>query len=292
MRHLRPLLVVALVLCPAVATGQDLPAGLADLLREATPQERETLENVAKRKYPEQRQAIDDLVERIKDEEKARTGKLSVVKGWTGEGSLGGNISSGNTDEWNVSAALNVKRKGPRWEHRVEFQADLSDDNGNRTQERVSTAYRARRDFDKSRFFTFGSLSYDRNPFQGINHRFTESAGAGYEIMDRDDLDWDIYAGPSLRQTEFTDARLVDQLGLFAATDFKWEITDTLTIREYAGMVLAEENQSFKSTTSLTKNLYGRLSARADFTIDTETNPPEGSEETDVYSRISLVYDF
>ena len=28
------------------------------------------------------------------------------------------------------------------------------------------------------------------------------------------------------------------------------------------------------------------------FTIDKETDPPEGSEDTDIYSRISLVYGF
>lgn len=286
------LLATALLIWSGPVIAQELPASLTDLLREANPQERETLKDVAKRLYPTQREAIDDLIDRIKDEEEARVGKSSIVEGWTGEGSLGGNISKGNTDEWNFSAALNIKREGPRWEHRIEVNVDLSDVNGNRTEERLSTAYRARRHFDKSPFFAFGALSYNRNEFQGISHRFTESAGAGYEIFDTDDFDWDVYAGPALRQTDFTDGTYVNLLGLFIATDIKWEATDTLTIREYAGAVLGKQNKSFKTTTSLTNNLYGKFSARIDFTIDTETNPPVGSQETDIYSRISLVYDF
>lgn len=289
----RRCMMAASVLAWSVPTfAEELPAGLVELLREANPQERDTLKNVAKRLYPTQRKAIDDMIDRIEDEQEAQVGKLSIVEGWTGEGSLGGNISSGNTDEWNFSTALNIKREGPRWEHRIEVNIDFSEVEGKRTDERISTAYRARRDFVSSPFFGFGALSYDRDRFQGISHRFTESAGIGYELIDASNLDWDVYAGPALRQTDFSDGTHAAQLGAFIATDFKWEITDTLTVREYAGAVLAKNNKSFKTTTSVTNNLYGRLSARIDFTIDTETDPPAGAENTDIYSRVSLVYDF
>lgn len=275
---------------PAVA--QELPAGLAELLREANPQERDTLKDVAKRLYPTQRKAIDDMIDRIKDEQEAQVGKSSIVEGWTGEGSLGGNIASGNTDEWNFSAALNIKREGPRWEHKIEVNIDFSEAEGARTDERISTAYRARRDFVGSPFFGFGALGYDRDRFQGISHRFTESVGGGYELIDTDNLDWDVYAGPALRQTDFSDGTYTNQLGAFIATDFKWEVTDRLTLREYLGAVLARQNKSFRTTTSLTNNLYGKLSARVEFTVDAETDPPASAENTDIYSRVSLVYDF
>ena len=284
--------------CCAPAFARPLPATLGDMLREANPQERATLRDVAKRLYPDQREAIDDLIDDIEDEEKARVQKSSLIEGWTGEGSLGGNYSSGNTDEWNVSAALNIRRKGPRWEHRIEATIDFTDVDHERSEERISAAYRVRRDFADSPLFAFGALSYDRDRFQGIGTRFTESAGLGYELIDssdddgKDDVDWDLYAGPAFRQTDFIDGSTVNQLGAFIATDLKWEINDRLTLRQYAGTVLAKENKSFKATTSLTNNLYGRLSARFDLTIETETDPPAEAEETDVFSRISVVYDF
>jgi putative salt-induced outer membrane protein len=298
MRIATGLLAPLALLSALPAAAQSLPPALGDFLREANPQERSTLKDVAKRLYPEQRQAIDDLIEDIEDEEKARVQKSSIVEGWTGEGSLGGNYSSGNTDEWNFSAALNIRRKGPLWEHRIEANIDFSDADHERTEERIAAAYRMRRDFAKSPFFAFGALSYDRDRFQGIGTRFTESAGLGYELIDsndeddKDDIDWDIYAGPAFRQTDFIDGSSVNQLGVFAATDLKWEITDRLTFRQYAGAVLAKENKSFKATTSLTNNLYGRLSARFELTVETETDPPPDAEETDIYSRVSVVYDF
>lgn len=274
------------------AIGAALPPDLAALLREAKPKERTTLKNVAKRLYPDQRQAIDDLIESIENEEKKQVARSGVLRGWAGEASVGGTYSSGNTDEWSVSTALAITRKDPRWEHKLDLNINFNNSDGVRTEERVAAAYRARRDFTKSRFFVFGTLRYDRDPFQGTRHRFTESAGGGYEIIDTDDIDWDVYAGPALRQTEFSDATRSSQLGLFAAMDFKWEITDRLTLRNYSGAVLTKQNNSFRAVTSLTNNLYGELSIRVDLTIDKETNPPGNSEGTDIYSRLSVVYGF
>lgn len=292
MRQPASLLAMLGLVAATPARGADLPPGLADLLREATPKERTTIENVAKRRYPDQRKEIDDLIDRIEDDEKKQVAQAGFVEGWTGEASLGGNWSSGNTDEWNVSAALSIKRKDPRWEHKIDANIDFSDADGNRTEERISAAYRARRDFDRSRFFVFGTLRYERDPFQGTDNRFTESAGGGYEIVDTDDDDWDIYAGPALRQTDFSDGTHQTQFGAFIATDFKWKISGTLTLRNYSGAVLSEKNQSFRSMTSLTNNIYGALSARIDLTIDKETHPLAGSDGTDIYSRFSLVYGF
>jgi hypothetical protein len=44
--------------------------------------------------------------------------------------------------------------------------------------------------------------------------------------------------------------------------------------------------------TSLTSDLYGRLSGRLSFGLDVETDPPEGREKVETYTRASLVYDF
>jgi len=297
MRASTALLAIPAWVWASSAAAQELPTTLGNFLREANPQERATIKDVAKRLYPDQREAIDDLIDNIEDEEKVQVDRSSFVEGWTGEGSIGGNYASGNTDEWNVSAALNIKRKGPRWEHRVEANVDFTDVDHQRTDERISAAYRVRRDFDKSPWFTFGALSYDHDRFQGIGNRYTESLGMGFELIDsdddaEDDVDWDVYAGPAFRQTDFTDGSQINQIGVFIATDLKWEITDRLTLRQYAGTVLAKENKSFKSVTTLTNNLYGRLSARFDLTLETETDPPAGAEESDIYTRMSLVYDF
>jgi putative salt-induced outer membrane protein len=168
----------------------------------------------------------------------------------------------------------------------------LGDTNGQRTEERITGSYRARRDFGKSPIFAFGLLSYERDKFQGIDRRFTQAVGAGYQIFDKDRFEWEVAAGPALRQTVFVDAKDEQLFAALATTKLEWEISDTLTFNQKAELVLDSDTSSFSSTTSLTSKIYGRLSGKISFDVDLESNPPPGNGELDTYSRLSLTYAF
>jgi len=272
--------------------AQELPQSLADLLRASSPSERPVIENVAKRLYPQQRQAIDDLVDEIEDEEKARVAESSIVAGWTGEVQLGASISTGNSEEWSVSGSTELGRKGLKWEHRLDASVDFRDVQGERTDERVSAGYRASMDFADPDWFALAVVRYDRDRSTGIKRRFTEGLGIGHKLIDSDNLDWEVTAGPALRQTLYEGGETENQLAAFASTEIAWEISETLTLREDASIVLDTETDTYRSETSLTKDLYGQLSARFSFTVEGETNPPPGNEKLDTYSRATLVLDF
>ena len=291
MGRLGLLIAIAALLFAAPAPAHDLPPSLADLMREANPQERETIENVAKRLYVSQRENIDRLVDDIKDEEKAQVAEARFVQGWSGEVSLGASWSSGNTDEWSVSTSASIERKGPQWEHDFKASFDLRETDAVRTEERWSGSYRARRDFLKSPWFTFGQVSYEHDGPQGIRHRYTEAVGGGYQLFDTDDFDWEVSLGPALRQTSFASGVQENRLAAFLSTDLKWEITDTMTLNQQGQLVLDESNTTFNTKTSLSNNLYGRLSARLSFELQYEANPSDGREKLDKYSKFSLVLD-
>jgi putative salt-induced outer membrane protein len=274
------------------AAAQELPEALADLIREATPSERATIENVAKRVYPDRRSAVDDLVDAIEDEEEAQVAASRFLRGWTGEVALGASIASGNTDEWNLSGSTRLRRSGPKWEHRFDAGIDLRNVDGEKTDERIFAGYRASLDFDDSDFFMVGSFRYERDRFKDIDRRFTEALGLGYDLINTDRLSWEITAGPALRQTLYSYGKEERQLAAFAATEIEWDITDTLTFLQEARFVLDSENNSLEATTSLTKDLFGRFYARMSFTVLSESNPPLGNEKVDTRSRASLVMDF
>lgn len=282
----------AVLLFPITAQAQELPASLADLLREAHGAERDTIEDIAKRLYPKSRAEIDALIDDIEDEEEARVSQSRFLTNWTGEGAVGANLSTGNTEEWSANASVKLTREGPQWEHKFEFGMEIREVDSERTEESIEAAYRARRDFGDSPIFAFGSFDYERKPFQGIDRRFTEGFGIGYQLVDTDDIDWEVSAGPALRQTRFVEGGDEDRLGGFLATEFEWDITDTLTLAENAGLVIDEANSSFSTTTSLTSELYGDLSARVSFTATYEADPPPEKVKWDTATRFTLVYDF
>ena len=281
------LILLAALSSPAAA--QDLPPAIVDLLREATPQERATIENVAKRLFPAQRPEIDQAVDRIEDDEKTAVGEAQFVDGWSGESSLGASYSSGNNNEWSVSATINMERKGPRWEHDVAIDGLIRNNQGVRTEERLNTSYRGRRDFTGSPWFSFGTLQFEHDLRVGIDTRFTETLGVGFQLINRDALKWEASAGPALRQTKFEDGFSESTVAAFVGTELKWEITDTLTFREKMGAVMDNSNSSFSSVTSLTTNVYGRLSGRISFELNAETDPSTGNDELDTRTLLSLV---
>ena len=287
MRMHPSLILLAALSSPAAA--QDLPPTIVDLLREATPQERATIENVAKRLFPAQRPEIDQAVDRIEDDEKTAVGEAQFVDGWSGESSLGASYSSGNNNEWSVSATINMERKGPRWEHDVAIDGLIRNNQGVRTEERLNTSYRGRRDFTGSPWFSFGTLQFEHDLRVGIDTRFTETLGVGFQLINRDALKWEASAGPALRQTKFEDGFSESTLAAFVGTELKWEITDTLTFREKMGAVMDNSNSSFSSVTSLTTNVYGRLSGRMSFELNAETDPSTGNDELDTRTLLSLV---
>jgi len=280
-------ILIAALSSPAAA--QDLPPTIVDLLREATPEERATIENVAKRLFPAQRPKIDQAIDRIEDDEKAEVGEARFVDGWSGETSIGASLTSGNTDEWSVSASINMERKGPRWEHDVAITGLIRDNQGDRIEERLNTSYRGRRDFTSSPWFTFGTVQFEHDRQLGIETRFTEILGVGFQLINREGLKWEASAGPALRQTRFEDGFSESTFAAFVGTEFKWEINDKLTFRERMSAVLDNSNNTFSSVTSLTANVYGRFSGRISFDLNAETDPPTGNEGLDTRTLLSLV---
>lgn len=288
-----PALVLSVVLSaqPAQAqtSAQGVPDQLAIIYREANASERDTIEDIAKRLYPDRHDEIDDVIDAIEDEEKAAADVAGFLKSWEGEGSFGASLDTGNTEEWGAYAGAELTRRNNLWEHRFSADFNLREVDGERTEERLNGAYRARRDFRDSPVFAFGSLAYARNPFQGIGRRFTEVVGAGYQIVDTGAVDWEASGGPAMRQTRFTGGTAENRLAVFLDTDFSWDITDTLAFSEQVTLVLDEANTTLTTSTAVTSDLYGNLSARLSFGTIYESDPAPGATGWDTSTRLSVV---
>jgi putative salt-induced outer membrane protein len=283
---------VWLIVAPAPARAADLPDALTTMIREAHPQERKVVTNIAKRLYPSSIKEIDLIVKQIEQEERTSIAGATLLEGWSGQATLGGFRTTGNTDEWGVSAALLARRRGPRWTHEFEVRVEVKEEDHARTEERGFGKYTLRRTFGASRWFAYGRLSFERDRFQGIESRFFESIGIGYRLAKGPSLEWDAMIGPGLRQTDYSQESAVNEPAVFLRTKLEWKISNTLRFTEEADSGLAKGNSTFTSTTALTSNLYGRLSGRLSFGVEMETDPPPGREKTDTYTRASLVYDF
>ena len=220
---------------------------------------------------------------------------------WSGEGQIGASHSSGNSDTLGVNAALNLKRGGVDWSHRLRGRVDYQRNDGSTRREQYQLAYEPRYQIKKN-LFAYGLAQFERDQRQGFDARYALSGGLGYTIIDRSNLDLSLKAGPAVRRTEFVDGTSDDKLAALFGLDFDWVIIEGLTLTQDTNMVaetggsatviVDSSNTTLDLVTGLQAKVSDRLSTRFSYQIEYDSNPPAGSVSTDTTSRFSLVYGF
>ncbi|WP_338244699.1 DUF481 domain-containing protein [Aurantiacibacter hainanensis] len=305
---------LALVCSPAAA--QDLPEAARTMIDAAIASgDAERVEAVietARVAFPDEGQEIDaiwaayqaDVSERAAAEaarKEAEIRQAGLFEEWSGEGQIGAFQSSGNTDEFGVTAALQLEREGIDWEHHLRLTADYRRQDGVTSREQFLAQYEPRFQINE-RLFAYGLAQYERDRRQGYSSRYAVSGGIGYKIIDDDEIDLSIKAGPAYRVTQFVDGSESSRLAALFGLDFDWNISDTLKLTQDANSTLETGGQalvivdssttSLSATTGLEAGLTGELRARLSWTIEYDSNPPAGAVSTDTLTRFTLVYGF
>lgn len=169
-----PCALFALAAAPASA---ELPEGARAMIEAAIATGDEakvaTVVALARGTWPEESAEIDALnngfqtalaarkAEAAKAEE-AAIRSAGLFERWSGEGSLGGFLSSGNTDSIGVTAGLKLNRQGIDWTHAIRLRADYQRQNGATSREQWLAAYEPRWQFDDD-IFAYGLAQYERD---------------------------------------------------------------------------------------------------------------------------------
>lgn len=291
-RLLLPLLPLA-----APAGAEPIPPPVAAMIDAAAgnPDQLKVVAEIARKTNPASVAEIDARVAAIRSAaDRAREERLAaqgVFQGWTGNGELGGFISSGNTENRGLAIGINLTKETRRWKHGLRGQVDYQEDQGITSRERYFAGYEGNWKFSP-RGFAVLALNYERDRFTGFSSRYTEALGLGYRLVDGKRLTIALDGGPALRQTLFTNGVSENVIAARAAVNGKWQITPGLTLTETATYYADNVNSSLLSLTQFSARLNGRLSARLSLQVNNEGNPPPGRENTDTVTRATLVYSF
>lgn len=284
-----------LLIAPGPACAEALPEAVAAMIRAADPKQVATVVALAKKTQPAATEEIDALAASLAAErEAARVAELSsqgALQGWSGEGTIGGTLTTGNTDERGLRASLAVQKQSLHWRHEIAARADFQKSEGIKTRERYFASYEGNLALSK-RIYAYGLLQWEQDKFAGYRRRFTESFGLGWIAFDDPRFRLAFEAGPAFRQTRFVTALEENELNELGKVDFRWNITPRFRFTESAGYVLGGGNDTIFSNSALTAKLNGSLSTRLSFDVQYESDPKAGRETTDTISRFSVVYGF
>lgn len=250
---------------------------------------------VAKETNPDSKDEIDAIVaKQAAARQAAREAQIreaGILQNWKGSGELGGSFATGNSDAVTLAVGLRLGRDGIAWRHSIQALADLQRSEGVNTQERYLFGYQADWKFSEHGYL-WGRLGWERNQVAGLKSRFSEAMGLGYVLVDRPGMRFAVEGGPALSQTKLVSGEYENRFGGRLGGNFLWDWTPDTRFTQDAFVIFDNYNGSFQSNTALTTKLMGALSARMSFSLQHETNPPEGREKTDTITRATLVYDF
>lgn len=226
-------------------------------------------------------------------------------EGWSGEGSFSAGATTGNTDTTDLGLGLKLSKKDGVWTFGGEANADYGEIDGLESRNRFFLAGNVDRQIN-DRLFGFGSASYEVDQFTGYDSRTFVGAGLGYEVIDTENMSWDIRGGPGVKIDEVKRIVTTDGTGApviipaetetsFAGlgkSNFSYAFNESVTFTNVTDVLYAQESTQIGNSAAITASLTDSLSARVSFDVRHDTNPPLGFEDTDTATKVAVVYGF
>ena len=272
----------------AIATGDEGKVRtVIELARTTNPDDAAELDTILAAYEAELAQLAAE--EAAAEEEAIRSAGL--FENWTGRGELGAFNSTGNAENTGVTASLALTREGINWRHKLRGRADFQRNNGVTTREQFLAAYEPNLKLS-ARLIAFALAQFERDRFQGFSARYSFSGGLGYDVIDTEDVTLSLQAGPAYRQTDFIGGGSDSSFAGLGSLDFDWQVSDTIALTQDASAFIQSGNSTFISDTGLQAGISDNIKVRLSYTVEHDTDPPIGAEDTDTLSRITIIYDF
>jgi hypothetical protein len=155
---------------------------------------------------------------------------------WSGKISFGLNFTRGNTDQTDKIGNLLIRRRTPENRLLINYLGQESNVNEFQTvnNHRLNLLY----DVYPERGFFWRPLflEYYHDPFQNIDHRATIGFGAGYHLLDKPGITWNVSGGPAYRATQYDSVQdgeeeEADTPALVAGTFFDKALTNAIDFK-------------------------------------------------------------
>ena len=210
---------------------------------------------------------------------------------WSGSTELGASITTGNTDSSTVNGKLDISYERHPWKHGFRLEALRSSEDGEDTADRVLAEFES--DYALTeRSYLFGVLRGTRDEFSGYDYQASAAAGYGRKLWVSDKGYWDAEIGPGVRVAETEDGDRETNLIARVASGLEYRFSEFATFSQDVTVLAGENNTEIESVTGLTSSLTDTLAMKLSYTVQHNTEVPAGTENTDTYTSINLVYNF
>jgi len=225
--------------------------------------------------------------------------------GWSGEASLAGGKTSGNTDTEDLSLGLKLAKQGDKWGHKFDALADYGKVDGSQNKERFALGYQIDRNLN-DRTYVYGNADWYSDQFGAYRNGYFVGAGLGYKVVLPDPVGWNVEAGAGYRsqlEQDFliddplnpgtqilTDGDRVNEFALRGFSDFDFAVNENVSLYNDTEVLWSESDTYIWNEIGLSAQLMGALAARISYRLDHHTDPTPGFKKTDSALRFGVVY--
>lgn len=145
------------------------------------------------------------------------------------------------------------------------------------------------------RFFAFLETSYFKDKFAGFDSKIQAGPGVGYDVIKTDRQILKLLVSALYTWDNYTDGTDDAYATGKAAGDYAWQITDTLTFKQYADYLVSVDDTSMyfvNALTGLEVKVAANISLGLSYLVAYQNEPPPGAEHADRTFLSSLIVDF
>ena len=211
--------------------------------------------------------------------------------GWTGSAELGASMTTGNTESSTINGKFKLGYITGPWTHRLRLETLQSSEDGEDTANRTLGEFESNYALSE-RDYLFGVLRGTHDEFSGYKYQSSVAAGYGRKLWISDRGSWDAEIGPGLRVAETEDGERETNAIARIASGFEYRISDYAKFNQDVTVLAGRDNTEIESVTGLSTSLTETLAMKLSYTVQHNTDVPPGTEKTDTYTSVNLVYNF
>jgi putative salt-induced outer membrane protein len=153
--------------------------------------------------------------------------------------------------------------------------------------------------------FVFGGLRYQRDLFSGFQYQASETAGAGYKLINSADTKLSAQAGVGYSEQRPEEQTRLDtgavlrtplsrenEVIFTAGLDYSQAFTRTTTLSNKLLVETGSDNTLITNTLALTIKMSTRLALSLGYSLRDNTKPPAGLKKVDSVETANLVFAF
>ncbi len=165
---------------------------------------------------------------------------------WYAKVGVGANLSRGNTEQSELSATVDIKRRTATNRLLINALAARTSNDEEVTENNVRASGTFDWFYTKSLYFRPVFFEYYRDPFQNIDHKYTLGAGIGYYVIDNQRWEWDIGMGPAYQRTQFANVGIDapssnSTTSVYFSSNMDYELTSDIDLTFDYRFTLAEQ---------------------------------------------------